>query len=432
MAIEYGVKNSYNRYGVPSLDLTFASKKSLVDRISGNNLITFTRAQSGNEATYVGADGLIKTAAANEPRFDHNPATLESLGLLVEEARTNLRTASTDFSTGWIYNINVTVASGQTSPTGDTSASLITLNAGTFAAKLAEKFVSDISIVYTRSWFVKKTNQRYIWCGDQNNGVYAPNYRFDLDLSTGNVVSGSSFNSGFSITAYANGYYRISVTCVSQDTFNISANNTTSINPLTTSTTHDGTETFIIWGYQVEQGAFPTSYIPTSGSTVTRAADVASITGSNFSSWYNSTEGTLFQNCISRTPTGGTTGGTGIGAYLTSSSTDAQIGFARWTTEVTIYVYGSSTYYAQFVFASQWAQNTTSKAIVAYKLNDFAASANGLTLQTDTSGVVPIATELGIGQMTTAAYNRIGAGTFSRIAYYPTRLPDATLQALTQ
>ena len=63
----------------PTLDQRFAKDKSLVDKVSGQNLITFTRASS---ATYVGSDGLIKTAANNEARFDHDPTTGESLGLL--------------------------------------------------------------------------------------------------------------------------------------------------------------------------------------------------------------------------------------------------------------------------------------------------------------------------------------------------------------
>ena len=75
----------------PSLNLNFARSRSLDSRI------TFTRASVG---TYVGRDGLIKTAGENEARFDHDPETLESLGLLIEESRTNIITSSSVFNTG--------------------------------------------------------------------------------------------------------------------------------------------------------------------------------------------------------------------------------------------------------------------------------------------------------------------------------------------
>ena len=65
----------------PTLDLNFARVKTLDPRI------TFTRSSGGS---YVGADGLIKYAGVNEARFDHDPATGESLGFLVETTRTNL------------------------------------------------------------------------------------------------------------------------------------------------------------------------------------------------------------------------------------------------------------------------------------------------------------------------------------------------------
>ena len=86
-----GPTNFLNVGAAPSLMLNFAREKSLEDQISGKDLITFTRSSVG---TYVGADGLIKTAAADEPRFDHD-ANGNCLGLLIEEQRTNLITQST-------------------------------------------------------------------------------------------------------------------------------------------------------------------------------------------------------------------------------------------------------------------------------------------------------------------------------------------------
>ena len=401
-------------YGAPTLDLNFAKNKSLIDTVTGRNLVTFTRSQTARGATYVGADGLIKTAAANEPRFDHNPTTGESLGLLVEEARTNLRTLSTDFSSGWGFNDNVTIASGQTSPTGDSTASLVTINAGTFVARIGEKFVSG-GTVYTRSLFVKKTNQRYIWCGDQNNGNYSPNYRFDLDLGTGTVVSGGGFNSGFLITPFSNGYYRISVSCSSGDIFTWTANNNASINPLNFSTGnvfHNGTESFIVWGYQVETGAFPTSYIPTTSATVTRAADVASITGTNFSSWYNQSQGTWFVDFAND-------------AAKHNSGFDGVLSLDTNTPRIIgslIVGFGGESAISP-VSARQ-------KVGLAYGTTE-GRSFNG-TISSGSGGTVSSRTQVRIGTGAVTAPNYELSTTINRLTYWPTRLQDFQLQQLTK
>jgi hypothetical protein len=81
IAVPPWVKNELWRRAraVPSLDLRFADNKSLVDAVTGASLITFNRASSG---TYTDSAGVIQTASNNVPRFDHNPTTGESLGLL--------------------------------------------------------------------------------------------------------------------------------------------------------------------------------------------------------------------------------------------------------------------------------------------------------------------------------------------------------------
>ena len=104
----------------PTLNLNFARTKVLDPRI------TFTRAST---ATFVGADGLIKTAASGAARFDHNPATGESLGLLVEEARTNMAYPSIvpSATTGrWIIDGLIVTSSAGSAPDGTTTALLIT------------------------------------------------------------------------------------------------------------------------------------------------------------------------------------------------------------------------------------------------------------------------------------------------------------------
>jgi hypothetical protein len=409
-------------YGRPTLDLNFAKNKSLIDTVSGLNLVTFTRSQTAREATYVGADGLIKTAVANEPRFDHNPVTGVCNGLLIEESRTNLRTLSTDFSSGWGFNANVTVVSGQTSPTGDSTASLVTINAGNFISRIGEKFFFG-GTVYTRSLFVKKTNQRYIWCGDQNNGGYSPNYRFDLDLGIGVVFSDTSGNNrGYSITAFGNGYFRISVSCTSFDIFSWTANNNASFNPLISnsgSAVHDGTESFIAWGYQIEQDTFPTSYIPTTGSTVTRSADVASITGTNFSRWYNSSEGTWFGSIPTLSGSSGRLvevtgpGGADYSMSIRPRASSSRVDFAR---------FNSGTPQVNITFPAKIAANYNSASIQG--------AANGTLAGLLTTGSHSNSTSVDIGRI--SSENTYLGGTINRLTYWPSRLQNSQLQQLTK
>jgi hypothetical protein len=105
IAVPPWVKNELWRRAraVPSLDLRFADNKSLVDAVTGASLITFNRASSG---TYTDSAGVIQTASNNVPRFDHNPITGESLGLLVEEQRTNQHAAiSTMVGARWLVRL---------------------------------------------------------------------------------------------------------------------------------------------------------------------------------------------------------------------------------------------------------------------------------------------------------------------------------------
>ena len=107
-------------FKLASLDLNFSQYKALTDSVSGTNLITFSRASTG---TYVDSDGLIKTAVADAPRFDHDPVTGESLGLLIEEERTNLFTYSEEFDDATWLKSNATVtANDAVAPDGTSTA----------------------------------------------------------------------------------------------------------------------------------------------------------------------------------------------------------------------------------------------------------------------------------------------------------------------
>jgi hypothetical protein len=242
----------------PTLDLNFEENKTLTDDVSGNNLITFSRASSG---TYVDSDGLIKTAVADAPRFDHDPVTGESLGLLVEESRTNYCIDSEN-PAGW------TVTNGASKQT--------------FTAVTAP----DGSIL-TQGFRLPDQSSR-VYPTVSSPGTVVPVCSVYVRSVSGTAtlnlfIQGAAVASDISIPS--DRWLRISGTSASKNVtaFSVRGNASQS-------------EDVYIWAAQLEEGSFPTSYIPTSGSTVTRSPDIATIEGTNFSSWYNQSEGTVFAN----------------------------------------------------------------------------------------------------------------------------------------
>jgi hypothetical protein len=424
MGIELGAKNLYKAYGVPSLDLTFADKKSLVDRISGNNLITFTRSST---ATYVGADGLIQSAASGAARFDHNPTTGESLGLLVEEARTNLVTYSEQLDNGAWSKFEVTVtANATTAPDNTTTADSVleTTNATQHRFDTPTTSVTS-GTAYTFSLFLKPNGRDVVTLqtkgiGTEANGIYT--------LTGNGVVSGFAGGGTGTISKLPNGWYRCTLTATA------SASGTGYGRVfLQTNATVGGVGVFA-WGAQMEVGAFPTSYIPTTTATVTRAADVASITGANFSSWYNQSEGSFIVNERNSYAGGAlakrfelnqdSSPNANAIAFSVNNSNGTRISTrasnAAGTLDVTL--------------SNVWASGGSHKFGYALQLNNSAAASSS-SIATDSACTLPPDLDsLSFGATARAAslLNPAGKFTLSRITYYPVRLPDATLQALTQ
>jgi len=249
------------------------------------DLITFTRSTTG---TYLGSDGLLKSAAINEARIEYD-ASGNCLGLLVEEARTNLFRYSQELSN---VSSELEITDNATvSPDGTQNASLCVPTSVS-----ANHFVDDqsapIGTDYGISCFAKYGSGSYL-LAFRGAGIGSNPPRFDLQ--TGTVVNeGASGQwSNTKIEDVGNGWYK----CSSVGNPQSSTPPRVQILGSDTATTFigDGTGHYI-WGFQVEQGSFPTSYIPTSGSTVTRAADVASLAVSEFG--YNQDQGTVFINCL--------------------------------------------------------------------------------------------------------------------------------------
>jgi hypothetical protein len=231
------------------------------------------------ETSTVGEYVPTTSAINSAPRFDHNPTTGESLGLLVEEARTNPCLQSEDFATTWTSQRVTITANTTLAPNGTTTADTITGNGATGGTQsVYQSVTASASTAYTISVYAKAGTST--WMTIQGfDGTTNCRAWFDLvNGATGTVETGMS---NATITNAGGGWYRCSVV-------RTTGASSTSLRPQFGQSTSNGTEvtggvlTFALWGAQVEAGAFPTSYIPTTTATVTRAADVASITGSNF------------------------------------------------------------------------------------------------------------------------------------------------------
>jgi len=397
----------YRTEASASLDLNFARNKSLIDSISGNNLVTFTRASSG---TFVDSAGVIQTAATDVPRFDHNPTTGESLGLLVEEQRTNLILNSNALSGGWSSDGLATFIQNATvSPDGTLNASQ--LSPVTNAYRYANA-TTVVSTVYSWSMYFK------LYAGGNNTvRLNAAGVGATFDLSTTAITSSTAISS--SITAVGNGWYRCGIVFTATSVFTVPdfvLNGTFGIN-----------QGHFIWGAQVEAGAFPTSYIRTTTVSVTRSADVASITGTNFSSWYNQSEGALYTQSKKNY----------IGAssfpriFQISDTTNNNSISNIWlepSNTLGLVVRDSANLQAE-IGSPGLTQNIEHKSGMCYKLNDIAISNNGNAVTTDTSAIIPTVDRMFIGKDDGNLYLN---GTIKRISYFPTRLSNAILENITK
>jgi len=400
----------------PALDLNFARQKRLDSRV------TYTRASTG---TYVGSDGLIKTAASGEARFDHDPVTGESLGLFVEEGRTNLFSYSEDFNSKWVSMRVSATANSTTAPDGTTTASTLSVTQANTYAYLFDFLNTTNGTAYSISFWVKYNNCQYVWL----LGAEQPNAFAFFDVLNGSVANASSYTC--SVTPYPNGWYRITATKIKtgatgNEELGIGISRSTS------ASNNQIGDAVYVWGAQFEQGSFPTSYIPTSGSTVARSADVASMTGTNFSSWYNQSEGTfLMEEASSQSPTSNTHR---LEIYRNGAAdTDAVVlvsGYSTGGTRLLGRAGGSNT--SLDLIVNNTSTNTAGKRAVALKTND-CSIVRGSSSGTDSASTFPQNLDaLGFGAPSnTFQSNSVGMNTISRLTYYPTRLSDTQLQALT-
>jgi len=235
-------------------------------------------------ATRVNKNGLIEQVGTDIPTLDYSDGSCPSL--LSERYSLNLAGYSEDFSQGWIKNNSTVTTNQTTSPRGDLTADKFIATA-TNQPRVERSFTIPTSNkTYTFSVFVKKISTPYVAIGLFNGST---NIGTIFNLDTKSVVSSDSESS--SIKELSNGWFRISMTqtVLSTDTFNYwKILNTNGSNAFVGVI---GDETFI-WGAQLEEQRYATSYIPTTTGSASRGADSASKDG--LSSYISSTEGVLY------------------------------------------------------------------------------------------------------------------------------------------
>ena len=178
---------------------------------------------------------------------------------------------------------------------------------------------------------------------------------------------------------------------------------------------------------QVEQGSFPTSYIKTEGSQVTRAADICSIDTDQFG--YNQKEGTVVVEFDSNGSDGADY--PRVFSLSNSAGTDLSRFLINPLNTTTVSVIKSSVGVALTGWSGSISPNAAEKVAVSMKKDSFAASLSGASSQTDTSGDMPAAADLlSIGTQRDLANNYLN-GHIKSIDYYPRRLTNEQLQELT-
>ena len=353
---------------------------------------------------------LLRTAAINEPRLEYD-ASGNPLGLLIEEARTNLVPYSEAFTQGNWDKVNTTITSNSAvSPDGQSNASLVTVNSASYG--FVREFLTISAAANTFSVFAKAgtTSSIQLWFVQQGvtDGVAS------IDLSTGAVTGISVGWTGGVTTKYVgNGWYRIQGT----RTFTASANN----HGVGVAAIGQNGLNFYIYGAQLEEGAFPTSYIPTSGSAVTRAKDVSDVPVERFG--YNTGKGSIVVYAQSNKPA------VSVYAFELSASSGDRM-FSKFQNEEHLRVRVSFADTA-VIDAGDIETGSFAKLGARFANNDFAVSIDGNTPVTDTNGAVNLnASELKIGQSLSNSEQLNGH--IKQIQYFPKRLSNEELQLLTQ
>jgi len=359
--------------------------------ISGIFNGTFTRATIATGDS----NGLVYRVASGEPRYG---AKNDALGVLIEDARTNILLYSDQFDdvswgkSGITVNANVGIA-----PDG-----LLTMDRITFTASATDQIAQNKTLAagtYTLSWYART-----------ESGTKA----FRLDNY--NATDGHSFSAEKTATTTVQRFTH---------TFTVITGGLTN-SPRIQNDAAGTAGSMLIWGAQLENAAFPSSYIPTTSAAVTRNADQLSYP---LGSWFNTSEGTIV--CDVYVPYVDANTSAQIIVHDGTLNNRIELYRQSGVNQVATIVDGGVTQVLTSV-ANKWTANgQTSKLAISWKLNDVSVYMDGTNIISDTTATIPTGlTILTIGNQPVSSASDYA--NYKNIKYYQSRLSNADLVRLTR
>ena len=387
--------------------------------------VEFTSTRALNTATRVNASGNIEIVNANIPRIDYFGG---QASLLVEPAATNTLSGSVSLDTGWTITADTTVTSGIVSPSGSTNATLF--QASSFSSRVRQVATLTSGTTYTFSCFGKfgaLSSGFSLNVFDENAASYGSGVCQAFNLNEGTLGASGTIGAGFTLQSvgmedYGNGWYRCRMTVLMGYTptaprvgFRIGTQITGRPSSVSGGTVN-------AWGAQLETGSVATSYIPTTTGSVTRSADVISVTG--VAGLIGQTEGTIYAEVDLRN-----SAVTAIFAIDDGNTSDfiSIIRLANFTIRAQIRRADASI--ASIITSSPVALGTH-KIALAYKNADYALYIDGVSAGTSANSTDYPATALTQCVLSNASYGPLN-GRILAVELHPNRLTNAQLVTLT-
>ncbi len=386
--------------GIPpgvSLDLSFMSPGSLDPRV------TFTRAST---ATYFDATGTMRSAGTNTPRWDYDPVTHALRGVLIEESRTNIALNSANFTVapwsplGLASTAPTVAANAAVAPDGTTTATRVNYPAVSGGVSTINNNLTVTTAVYTFSvWARGVVGGETIWLSSTPDGVSYSRAQMTLTTSW----------QRFTLTPPAfTGTAWVMLMGVDMRDGSQSAQPAQSV---------------YLWGAQVEQGAFATSYIPTTAAAVTRAQDSCMIPPANMG-WFTPPGGSWMAEFIGFNPPSALT------PRVISYPAAGNIHTISGSTILAVQQYDGA---ASMGTANTFSPNTVVKAATTWAVGAARSCLNAGAIASSaalTAGYAPLATG-GVRLMADETAGDGMSGYLRRMRYWPRILTNAELQSVT-